>query len=224
MPDGPELSEVVRASRATAILTGFVEEGRDGTFYNAALVAIGGRIAAVHRKRHLPTYGLFDEGRFFKPGTSLTVVEWAGWRLGILICEEVWYPQTVRELTGAGAEAVLVLANGPGRGVAGGRRWQTQDAWLDLLCFYARTYALPILFANRTGVEEGLFFGGCSVVIDPSGRVAAEAPLFDVALLTGELSRAALRRARMRNLGRPFEPPPAFDPLLFPPAADHAFA
>jgi predicted amidohydrolase len=56
-------------------------------------------------------------------------------------------------------------------------------------------------------------------VVAPGGHVVAEAPLFDEALLTGELSRAALRRARMRNPGRPLVPPPEFDTLLFPPAA-----
>lgn len=222
----PKLREVAalsgRGKADVTLVLGFVEEGENGAFYNSALVARSGSVAAVHRKRHLPTYALFDEGRFFKPGSEVTLFELDGWRLGVLICEETWYPQTVHEVAVRGAEALLVLSNGPGRGIQGGDRWQTQDAWLDLVKHYARTYAVPVFLANRTGVEEGLIFGGCSVVVSPAGRVASEAPLFDEALLTGELSRAALRRARMRNLGRPVEPPPAFDPLLFPPA--RAFA
>jgi NAD+ synthase (glutamine-hydrolysing) len=202
--DSPRLAEIAALSRECAFALGFVEEGELGTFHNSALVAAGGRILAIHRKRHLPTYALFDEGRFFRPGRGITLVDLHGWKLGLLICEEAWYPQTVHDVAQAGAEALLVLANGPGRGVLAGERWQTQ------------------FLANRTGVEEGLFFGGCSAVVEPGGRVAAEGPLFDETILYGELSRAGLRRARMRNPGRPVEPPPAFDTLLFPPAAEHA--
>ena len=222
-PDAPALLEIAARSRESAFVLGFVEEGESGTFHNSALVAVDGRPVAVHRKRHLPTYALFDEGRFFKPGRGITVVDLEGWRLGVLICEEAWYPQTVHEVVDAGADALLVLSNGPGRGVTGGPRWLTQDAWRELVRFYARTYLVPVFLANRTGVEEGLFFGGSSVVVEAGGRVSEEAPLFAEAILYGELSRPALRRARMRSPGRPTDPPPAFDRLLFPPAADHAF-
>jgi predicted amidohydrolase len=217
------LEEVAALSRDVALVVGFVEEGANGAFHNSAAVARDGSIVAVHRKRHLPTYGLFDEGRFFKPGAGITLFDLDGWRLGLLICEEAWYPRTVHELVASGAEALLIASNGPGRGVQAGPRWQTQDAWLDLVRYYARTYAVPAFLANRTGIEEGLFFGGCSAVVDPSGHLVSEGPLFEEALLTGELSRAGLRRARMRNPSRPLEPPPPFDPLLFPPAAGDGF-
>ncbi|MCA1572136.1 MAG: nitrilase-related carbon-nitrogen hydrolase [Gemmatimonadota bacterium] len=224
LPRGERLEAIAALGRGLAFTAGFVEQGSDGAFYNAALVAVDGRVAAVHRKRHLPTYGLFDEGRFFKAGASATLVDARGWRLGVLVCEEAWYPRTVDEIaTTGGAEALLVLANGPGRGVQGGTRWQSQDAWLDLVRYYARTYSVPVLLVNRTGVEEGLFFGGCSALVDPGGRVAAEAPVFEPALLLGELSRAALRRARLRNHGRPLAPPQP-DPTMFPPTAAHGFA
>jgi predicted amidohydrolase len=220
--DDPQLEDLAALSRDVAFVLGFVEEGESGTFHNSALIAVDGHVAAVHRKRHLPTYALFDERRFFKPGHANTLFELDGWRLGVLICEEAWYPQTVHEVVEAGADALLILANGPGRGVLAGERWQTQQAWTDLVRYYARTYVVPAFLANRTGIEEGLFFGGSSVVVEPGGRVAAEAPLFDEALLFGELSRAALRRARMRSPGRPVEPLPSIDPLLFPPMAEHA--
>jgi predicted amidohydrolase len=220
--DDPWLGELVGSIGETAVVVGFVEEGLNGAFYNSALVAYAGRIVAVHRKRDLPTYGLFDEARFFKPGTGPTLFELAGWRFGLLICEEAWYPARVQELVEAGAEALLILSAGPGRGVEAGERWQTQDAWRDLVRYYARTYTLPALLANRTGIEEGLLFGGCSAIFSPSGRLMTEAPIFEEALLTAELSRSSLRRARMRNPGRPLPPPPPFDPLLFPPAATHA--
>ncbi len=220
--DSPRLAEIAALGRQGAFVLGFVEEGERGTFHNSALVAVDGRVVAIHRKRHLPTYALFDEGRFFKPGHGITLFDLDGWKLGLLICEEAWYPQTVHEVAQAGAEALLVLANGPGRGVGGGARWQTQDAWRELVRYYARVYVVPVFLANRTGVEEGLFFGGCSAVVEPGGRVAAEGPLFDETILYGELSRPALRRARMRSPGRPVEPPPLFDTLLFPPAAEHA--
>ncbi len=220
--DSPRLAEIAALSRDCPLVLGFVEEGERGTFHNSALVAAGGRILAIHRKRHLPTYALFDEGRFFRPGRGITLVDLHGWKLGLLICEEAWYPQTVHDVAQAGAEALLVLANGPGRGVLASERWQTQDAWRELVRYYARIYVVPVFLANRTGVEEGLFFGGCSAIVEPGGRVAAEGPLFDETVLYGELSRAGLRRARMRNPGRPVEPPPAFDTLLFPPAAEHA--
>jgi predicted amidohydrolase len=220
--DSERLGEVAALSSEIALVLGFVEEGPHGGFFNAALVAVEGGVAAIHRKRHLPTYGLFDEGRFFLPGDRPTTFELEGWRLGVLVCEETWHPETVHDLVTGGAEALLVLANGPGRGVQGGARWQTQDAWSELVRYYARTYAVPVLLANRTGVEEGLFFGGCSAIVEPSGRVAAEAPLFEPAVLGGTLSRGALRRARLRHPGRPVGSPPGIDPMFLPPAAGDA--
>lgn len=218
----PRLRAIADMSRGLALVVGFVEEGPNGSFYNAAAIVRDGDIVTIHRKRHLPTYALFDEGRFFEPGAEATLFDVDGWRLGVLICEEAWYPATVDELVMAGAEGLVIAAAGPGRGIERGPRWRTQESWLDLVRHYARVYALPVLLANRTGVEEGLFFGGCSALIEPDGTVACQAALFDEALITGRLSRAALRRARMRNPGRPAAP--RFDSLLFPPAAVFASA
>ena len=90
--DGPEIEELLAAAGRTAVVVGFVEESPRHRFYNAALYAEGGRVVHVHRKVYLPTYGLFDEQRYFAAGDRIRAFDTAGFgRVGILICEDFWH-------------------------------------------------------------------------------------------------------------------------------------
>jgi len=110
-------SPVPRAGDGPTIVAGLAERGEDHLVYNSAVALRGERLVAVHRKRYLPTYGMFDEGRRFAPGRR-SVRPFAlapGWRAGILICEDLWHPALAYLLALQEADVLLVPAAAPGR-------------------------------------------------------------------------------------------------------------
>ena len=125
----PDDSSAVRALLAAAgsmdVVVGLVEEDRKGVLYNSLLFLSGGRIAHVHRKLYLPTYGIFQEGRFFGPGKKLVP---AGNGLGFLICEDLWHPHLARGLALAGAKIIVVSSASPGH-LGPGDAPESQESW-----------------------------------------------------------------------------------------------
>ena len=196
--EDPRLEALGRASRGLALVAGFVERAPSGRIYNAAGVWERGRLAHVHRKAYLPTYGMFDEGRDFAPGPRLRAFDTSFGRVGILICEDLWHLSSSLVLALDGAELLIVISNSPLK--ATGRRGQglwTPDAWLDLLRLTARFHTVWVAYANRVGFEEGWGFAGGSCVIDPAGTIVAREPEGDgEALVMANIDRAELARAR----------------------------
>ena len=194
--DGEVLARLARASSAVDIVAGFVEEDREHRFYNAAAYLTRGSILHVHRKLHLPTYGLFQEGREFAPGETLRAFETPNGTVGLLLCEDVWHSPTAWLLAQQGAAMVIVAANGPSRGADPDRGLRSAGAWRGLLEATARFHTLFVVFVNRVGCEDGLTFDGGSMVVDPTGVVRAELPPLDEAIECVTLSGDLLRRAR----------------------------
>jgi predicted amidohydrolase len=156
----------------------------------------GGEIRGVHRKLYLPTYGMFDEGRYFIPGPHLEPLTCSLGSFGVLICEDAWHLSSAVILAQAGIDALLVVAGGPteidgGGEPSGSRRWH----WI--MGATAVTTVRPVFFANRCGWEEGVLFGGCSWAVDARGRdLAVPAPATAETLVVAPFSRAAAARAR----------------------------
>lgn len=186
------------------VVVGMVERGRDELVYNTAVALRGETLLARHRKIYLPTYGTFEEGRYFARGRQApTAFRLPGqWTAGLLICEDLWHPALAYLLALQGVELILVLAAAVGRGRPGhptsdhAPLFASMDHW-ELL---ARTTAIHngvyVALANRVGVEDGLTFGGGSLVVDPAGEVIARAPQGGEARLEVTLERDEIRRAR----------------------------
>ena len=183
------------------IVLGLVERGDDGTPFNVAAVCHHGAIRFRHRKVYLPTYGMFDEARFFGRGSTIRVCEVArGWRIGILVCEDFWHPGAIYTLAAQGIQALLVLAAAPGRGVwdgsAEGGTFESASVWERMARVTAQQYGIYVALANRTGVEGAVTFAGGSVVVGPAGAILARAGETDDALLRVVLSAGEIARAR----------------------------
>jgi predicted amidohydrolase len=183
------------------VVLGLVEKGDGGTPYNAAVVCQQGVVRFRHRKLHLPTYGMFDEARFFGHGHALGCFDLSpDWRLGILVCEDFWHPGLAYVLASSGIHLLLVLAAAPGRGIwqggENGRTFASNDAWERIARVTAQLYGIYVALANRTGVEGGVTFGGGSLVAGPTGDVLARAGELEDAVLSVDLSCAELERAR----------------------------
>lgn len=186
---------------AADTVVGLVESTPDGRLFNTAVHVRGGEPLASHRKVYLPTYGMFDELRFFGRGRGVRTYEPApGWRVGLLICEDFWHPGLAYLLAAAGATLILVQAAAPGRGVleatSPGPRFASAESWERIVRVTAQLYGVYVALANRVGVEGALTFAGGSLIVGPTGDVLARAPDDAEALLTVELSPDELVRAR----------------------------
>jgi predicted amidohydrolase len=182
-------------------------ESAGGLIYNVALMAGLERTAVIHRKVYLPTYGMFDEGRYFGRGDRVIPFELKGWRIGVLICEDFWHPALTYLLAMQGIHVLLVLAAAPGRGaLAGGEEgafFASTDAWERIARTTAQLYGIYVAVCNRSGVEGGVTFAGESLVVGPDTQVIARAGVgeerLDVDLEFAEIVRARSPYAHLRD-------------------------
>jgi predicted amidohydrolase len=183
------------------VVVGTIERDAGFVPYNAALHLRGGRVLHRHRKVYLPTYGIFDEGRYFGRGGTVQAYDaGGGWRVGLLVCEDLWHPALSWLLAAQGANLLVVQAAAAGRGVvsggAGGGRFASWDAWEHLARAAAIAYGAYVALANRVGVEGPLCFAGGSMIIAPDGAVLARADDLREDRIDAELSLDAVAAAR----------------------------
>jgi predicted amidohydrolase len=197
--DDPALAPLAEASRDIDIQAGFVERAPDATVHIAQGYWSGGALRHVHRKVYLPTYGIFDDGRYFGPGDSFRCFDSAAGRAGIAICEDLWHPSVPYLYATGGATVVFAPSSSPGRGVAEGGDLGTAASCRMMDRFYAQYLTLYVVFANRVGHEDGIGFWGGSEVVAPDGTVIARAAEFSEELLLAEVDLALVARERARN-------------------------
>lgn len=183
------------------VIVGTIE--RDAAFvpFNAALHLRGGRVLHRHRKVYLPTYGMFDEGRYFGRGDRVRAYDaGGGWRVGILVCEDLWHPALGYLLAADGAHLIVVQSAAAGRGSWGGGetggRFASWPAWEHLARAAAVAYGAYVVVANRVGTEGPCVYAGGSMVIGPGGDVLAKGDDLGEDRLTVDLSLGAVARAR----------------------------
>lgn len=197
VPDDPLFAPLLEASHRLDMVVGFVEEDRRYRYYIAAAYLSQGEVVHVHRKVYLPTYGIFDEKRYFAAGDSFHAFETRFGRAGILICEDFWHVSSPYALWLDGADLFLMASASPGRGVTdqilGSAQWVQ-----DVNRAYSGLFTAFFAHANRVGFEDGLNFFGGSTVFDPDGRMLARAPFNEEALTLCEIDLAQLRRTRTR--------------------------
>ncbi|HSJ31164.1 MAG TPA: nitrilase-related carbon-nitrogen hydrolase [Longimicrobiales bacterium] len=195
---GGDIGEPALGAVAGYLVAGCIEAAPRGPF-NTAAVLHAGRVHFRHRKLYLPTYGMFDEGRWFGRGTTLDV--WTsphGWRFGLLVCEDFWHPGLIYALASRGIDALLVQAAAPGRGAWEGSdhgRFASMDVWERIARTTAQLYGIYVALCNRTGVEGAVTFAGGSLVAGPDGGVLARAADRGEEILAVELRRSALQGA-----------------------------
>jgi len=197
--DDPILEPIAHASRDIDITAGFVERSGDAKLHIAQGYWSGGSLRHVHRKVYLPTYGIFDDGRYFGPGERFETFESAVGTAGIAICEDLWHVSVPYLYAAAGASVVFAPADSPGRGVAEGGDLGTAASCRMMDRFYAQYLTVYVVFANRVGLEDGIAFWGGSEVIGPDGTVIARAKEFEPELLVAEIDLELVARERVRN-------------------------
>jgi NAD+ synthase (glutamine-hydrolysing) len=155
----------------TAIMAGFPEYTRAGISNSAALIAAG-EIAAIHRKAELPNYKVFDEKRYFQPGKQPTIGECRGFRVGLLVCEDIWVPEPAQLARAAGAQLLAVINASP-------YEIHKQREREEVATARARDVSLPLAYVNLVGGQDELVFDGNSFAMDAAGAVVMRAPSFE---------------------------------------------
>ncbi len=160
-------------TRECVAVVGFVDADRD--LYNAAAVCHGGRVVGTYRKRLLPNYAVFDEQRYFTPGTEsdpLELYEIGGVKVGVSICEDIWSPFGPLATQAAGGAELNVNINGSPY------HWEKDTGRERMVATRAQDAHSAIVYVNQVGGQDELVFDGGSFVVDAEGHLLARAPQF----------------------------------------------
>jgi predicted amidohydrolase len=190
------LSELLKLSRSITIIAGGVEERKNFGLYNSAFVLEDGKLYSGHRKIYPPTYGMFEEMRYFSQGSDVRNFNSKHGKLGILICEDLWHLSLPYILASDGADVLITIAASPTRISGSSENLPSATINSEHHKAYARLLSSYVVFCNRVGIEDGVNFWGGSEVVDPSGEIIASAKLFDEDLIYADLLEDAVRRAR----------------------------
>ncbi|WP_039046716.1 NAD+ synthase [Plesiomonas shigelloides] len=158
-----QLDLIAQVSHKTAVLVGHPWP-EDGKLYNALSVYAEGRLLIRYYKQKLPNYGVFDELRYFSAGDKNALLELNGVRLGLLICEDLWFDAPVDALHAAGAEVIVSINASP----YDQEKPQVRQRLLEGHC---RRTGLPLLYLNQIGGQDELVFDGCSKVFNAQGEM-----------------------------------------------------
>jgi len=196
--EDPVFRPLLDASQKMDLVVGFVEEDDRNRFYISAAYLSKKEVIHVHHKVYLPTYGLFDEGRFFAWGDTVQAFDTRFGRAGMLICEDFWHASPPYLLWLDGANLFLFISASPGRGL--NKEPHLESArWVDLINRgYASLFTSFVAHTNRAGFEDGLNFWGGGAVYDPNGDVIGRGPYHQEALTCVEIDLNQLHRTRAR--------------------------
>lgn len=174
------------------IVVGTVE--RDYDLYNAAAVIHDGHWVGTYRKRYLPNYGVFDENRYFMPGTRNPVFVRGGTVIGVNICEDIWYPggPVEEQVLRGGAEIVINLSASP---YHAGKAQQRRR----MLCTRAADNLAVVCYVNLVGGQDEIVYDGCSLIVDEQGQAVAEGRMFEEDLVVADLDLDAVFSARLHD-------------------------
>ena len=198
--DDRRLATLAAETEDLSVVVSFVEESGDHRLFIAAALLEDGRIRHVHRKLYLPTYGLFDERRFFAAGDLLRATpSRIGVGVGLAVCEDFWHLNVAQLLALDGAQLLINVSSSPGRDLAATNEvgLGTATSWRTLMRTYAQLTTSFVIFCNRVGVDESISFWGGSEVIAPTGEPLFSAPFFEEGLFTVDVELADVRRERV---------------------------
>ncbi len=196
--DDPTFSAMLQASQDMDIVFGFVHQDIRQRFYTAAAYLSKGVCLHIHHKIYLPTYAMFDEGRYFDQGEHARAFNTRFGRVGMLICEDFWHMSPAYLLWQDGADILVFHSASPSRGLDGEDRL-SGSRWVELVNqAYGSMFTNYVIHCNRVGYEDGKNFWGGSTIVDPDGEFIVHAPYFDEAFIVQEIDLNQLHRTRSR--------------------------
>jgi NAD+ synthase (glutamine-hydrolysing) len=197
-PNDKIFGELLKASQEIDLIVGFAHEDERNRFFIADAYLSGGEILHLHHKLYLPTYGMFDESRYFAAGNHIRAFDTKYGRVGMLICEDFWHMSPAYLLWMDGADIFFFNSASPGRGL------DTEDRlsgsrWVELVNqAYGSMFTSYIVHCNRVGYEDGKVFWGGSSIVDPDGEFMTSGVYFEEALICQDIDLNQLHRTRAR--------------------------
>lgn len=173
-------------------VVGFVDE--DSDIYNAAAVINGGKIHAIYRKNYLPNYGVFDEMRYFQKGSRGLVINMNDIRVGVTICEDIWYPGGPARLESLLGDAQIILNLSASPYYIGKLSWRER-----MLSVRANDNLAAVAYVNCIGGQDELVFDGASLVVNEKGEIIGRAKQFEEDLLIADVDLVSIDKARLKD-------------------------
>jgi len=166
------LEKIAGEVREELLIIGFPEQSGDD-LYNSAAILNNGRIAGTYKKACLPNYGVFDEKRYFTPGSDLVLLDCNGLRIGVNICEDIWVsPGVTEQLSACGADLIVNISASPYH------RGKIRER-IDMLSERAVSNRTTICYLNTVGGQDELVFDGGSAVLNDRGELILRMPQFE---------------------------------------------
>ena len=183
-----------------SVIAGFVEKDPDFNFYNSTFCISKGGLINVHRKVYLPTYGMFEELRYFKPGNVFGVFDLDGVKVSVLTCEDAWHLSSSYIAVNKGAHIIIINSASPARGITAGlNNFNSMNMWEELLSVIAFYYKSYVLYVNRVGFEDGIGFSGGSCIFNPSGEMESKLDYLEEGEILTEINLDLLNNERFKT-------------------------
>lgn len=187
------LNELARyVSKSLVAVVGFVDQ--DSDIYNAAAILHDGKVVAIYHKNYLPNYGVFDEFRYFQRGDRALVVMLNDIRVGITICEDIWYPGGPARLEALVGDAQVLVNISSSPYHSGKLSWRER-----MLSVRANDNLAAVAYVNLVGGQDELVFDGASLIVNEQGEVVARAKQFEEDFLIADLDINNIERSRLRD-------------------------
>jgi len=174
------ISHIAEQTQGIELIIGYPHK-IEQTIYNAAVHLKSGKIIASYHKHHLPNYGVFDEKRYFTSGTNPGIIECQGIKIGLAICEDIWFKEPIRQAKLAGAELIVSINASP-------FELQKEKNRAEIIQQRIAENQLAIVYAHGVGGQDEIVFDGGSCVFNQEGELCCQAPYFKEALLSIEVT------------------------------------
>lgn len=192
------LDEIKSLSKDISIIAGYVEEKEKGIYHNSASFFHNRKILHTHRKLYLPTFGIFEEKKFFTEGKELKAFETPFGRIGLLICRDFMHISTSYLYYLQNVDLIITISASPARGVNESEHFYVSENWELMGKFVSRFFSTFTIYVGKVGFEDGLGFVGGSFVFDPTGNLLFLAPYLEEKIEIVEFDPRDVGRARAR--------------------------
>ena len=190
------LDKLKEKSKKISIICGLAEEDDNFAIYNSGILISDGEIKFSHRKIYPPTYGLFEEFRYFSRGNECRAHNTKFGKIGLLVCEDLWHLSLPYTVAMDGAQIITGIASSPTRLSVNTDKFKNYEINSEHHRTYARILSTYFVFSNRVGFEDGINFWGGSEIVDPFGNVLSAAKLFDEDMIYADINFEEVKRAR----------------------------